>query len=129
MVVKITSESSSDHTNGHKCNFKPYLPHISLYVRITNYQIAFQGCTVVKNLPTNAEMHETQFWSLGREDPLEEEMATRSRILAWKIPWMEEPGGLQSTGHKESEVTEWLSMRNYQIHLNIRDVHMRKVGW
>ena len=43
-------------------------------------------------------MWETSVRSLGREDPLEEEMATRSSILAWEIPWTEEPGGLQSTG-------------------------------
>ena len=43
-------------------------------------------------------MPETQVWSLGREDPLEKEMATHSSILAWRIPWMEEPGGLQSMG-------------------------------
>ena len=49
----------------------------------------------VKCLPT---MRETQVRSLGREDPLEKEMATHSSILAWKIPWMEEPGRLQSTG-------------------------------
>ena len=49
----------------------------------------------VKCLPT---MRETQFQSLGREDPLEKEMATHSSILAWKIPWMEEPGRLQSMG-------------------------------
>ena len=42
--------------------------------------------------------HETLVWSLGREDPLEEEMATHSSILAWRIPWTEAPGGLQSTG-------------------------------
>ena len=47
----------------------------------------------VKRLPT---MQETQVRSLGQEDPLEKEMATHSSILAWKIPWMEEPGGLQS---------------------------------
>ena len=41
-------------------------------------------------------MQETQVWSLGQEDPLEEEMATYSRILPWKNPWIEEPGGLQS---------------------------------
>ena len=41
-------------------------------------------------------MQETQVRSLGQEDPLEEEMATRSSILAWRIPWTEEPGGLQS---------------------------------
>ena len=44
------------------------------------------------------ETQETQVQSLGQEDPLEEEMATHSSILAWKIPWTEEPGGLQSTG-------------------------------
>jgi len=43
-------------------------------------------------------MEESQVQSLGREDPLEEEMATHSSILAWEIPWTEEPGGLQSTG-------------------------------
>ena len=41
-------------------------------------------------------MQETQVWSLGQEDPLEKEMATHSSILAWEIPWTEEPGGLQS---------------------------------
>ena len=44
------------------------------------------------------EMREMQLASLGREDPLEEETATHSSILAWKIPWTEEPGGLQSMG-------------------------------
>ena len=43
-------------------------------------------------------MQETQVQSLGREDPLEKEMATHSSIFAWRIPWTEEPGGLQSTG-------------------------------
>ena len=43
-------------------------------------------------------MWETQVWSLGREDPLEKEMLTHSSILAWRIPWMEKPGGLQSMG-------------------------------
>ena len=50
---------------------------------------------MVKRLPTTRE---TWVRSLGREDPLEKEMATLSSILAWKIPWMEEPGGLQSMG-------------------------------
>ena len=44
------------------------------------------------------EMQEMYIWSLGREDPLEKEMVTHSSILAWRIPWTEEPGGLQSTG-------------------------------
>ena len=45
-------------------------------------------------------MQETQVRSLGQENPLEKEMATPSSILAWKIPWTEEPGGLQSMGSK-----------------------------
>ena len=49
----------------------------------------------VKNLPA---MRETQVQSLGQEDPLEEGMATFSSILAWRIPWTQEPGGLQSMG-------------------------------
>ena len=44
------------------------------------------------------ETQETQVQSLGWEDPLEKEMATHSSILAWRIPWIEEPGGLQSMG-------------------------------
>ena len=50
---------------------------------------------MVKRLPT---MREMRVQSLDREDLLEKEMATHSSILAWKTPWMEEPGGLQSTG-------------------------------
>ena len=50
---------------------------------------------MVERLPT---MRETWVQSLGWEDPLEKEMATHSSILALRIPWMEEPGGLQSTG-------------------------------
>ena len=50
---------------------------------------------MVKNPPA---MQEARVRSLGREDPLEKGMATHSSILAWRIPWTEEPGGLQSTG-------------------------------
>ena len=45
---------------------------------------------------------------LGREDPLEKEMATHSSILAWKVPWTEETGGLQVVGSQESDMTEQL---------------------
>ena len=51
-------------------------------------------------------MWETWVRSLGWEDPLEKEMATHSSILAWKIPWTEEPGGLHSNGVAESDTTE-----------------------
>jgi len=53
---------------------------------------------VVKNLPANAGDIRDAVPSLGREDPLEEEMATHSSILAWRIPWTKEPSGLQSMG-------------------------------
>ena len=60
----------------------------------------------VKNLPA---MPETQVQSLGQENPLEKGMATHSSILAWRIPWPEEPCGLQPMGHKESDMTERLT--------------------
>ena len=55
---------------------------------------------MIKNLPA---MWETQVQFLGGKDPLEKEMATHSSVLAWRIPWTEEPGGL---GFKESDTTE-----------------------
>ena len=58
---------------------------------------------MVKDLPA---MQETQVRSLGWEDPLQEGMSTHSSILAWKIPWMEEPGRLQSMGCKKLDRTE-----------------------
>ena len=59
------------------------------------YVLASLIAQLVKNLPT---MQETQIRSLGREDPLEKEMAIHSSTLAWKIPWTEDPGRLQSMG-------------------------------
>ena len=59
------------------------------------------GSVVTICLPTQ----ETQAHSLGWEYPLEKEMAIHSSILAWKIPWTEEPGGLQSMGSQESDTT------------------------
>ena len=56
-----------------------------------------------KNLPA---MQDIWVGSLGWEDPLEKQMATHSRILAWRIPWTEEPGRLESRGCKESANTE-----------------------
>ena len=58
---------------------------------------------MVKNLPA---MQETWIQSLGWEDPLEKGMATHSSILAWRIPWAEEPGRLQSTGSRRVRQTE-----------------------
>ena len=84
-----------------------------LHCRWILYQLSYQGspdwhfshclytvrpslvAQMVKNLPAKQEIW---VWSLGWEDPLEKEMATHSSILAWKIPWTEEPDGLQSMG-------------------------------
>ena len=55
---------------------------------------------MVKNPPA---MQETQVRSLGQEDPLEKGMATHSSILSWRIPWTEEPGGLQSMGSQKHQ--------------------------
>ena len=55
--------------------------------------MGFLGCSIVKNLPAKQE---TGVQSLGRKGPLEKEMATHSSILAWEIPWTEEPGRIQS---------------------------------
>ena len=91
---KITSQENSDKS------------HLKLYCE-TRRQSPFTGkweklkgmaslvAQMVKNLPA---MLETQVWSLGQEDPLEKGMDTHSRILAWKIPWTEETGRLQSMG-------------------------------
>ena len=67
----------------------------------------FPGSSVVKNPPAMQEPQETYAQSLSQEDRLEEERATHSSILAWRIPWREEPGGLYNPwGHKESDMTE-----------------------
>ena len=63
---------------------------------------------MVKNLPA---MQETQVLSLGQKETLERGMATHSNILAWRITWIEEPGGLQSMGRKELDTTEQLSLQ------------------
>ena len=68
----------------------------------------------LKRLPA---VWETWVQSLGREDPLEKEMAIHSSILAWRIPWTEEFGGLQSTGRKESDMTERLHF-HFHSHYN-----------
>ena len=78
----------------------PILPHwrgwnVNSLLLISICLLGSPGGSAVKNLPTKLE---TRVWSLGREDPLKKEMATHSSILAWEIPWTEEPGGLQSRG-------------------------------
>ena len=63
---------------------------MSIFIKDLGQKGASLVAQTVKNLPT---MRETQVPSLGREDPLEKGMATHSNVLAWRIPWAEEPGG------------------------------------
>ena len=71
------------------------------YSRDSNKR-SFHIAQSLKNLPA---MQETQVWFLDWEDPLEEEMATHSSILAWRIPWIEEPGRPRSMGLQELDTT------------------------
>ena len=71
-----------------------------------------QVVLVVKNPPANAgDLRDTQVRPLGQEDPLEEGMATHSGILAWRIPWIEEPAGLQSKG-----LQSWIRLKRPSTH-------------
>ena len=68
-------------------------------------------------------MQETQVRSLGQEDPLEKEMATHSSVLAWEIPWTEEPGRLQSMRLQESDTTERLN--HHQLYQCLKSHYLR----
>ena len=69
---------------------------------LPNYEGASLIAQSVKSLPA---VQDTRVQFLGQEDPLEKEMATHSSIFAWRIPWTEESGGLQSMGSQESDTT------------------------
>ena len=71
---------------------------IHYYFKVDCDKLGLPGGSGVKNLPAMQELQETWVPSLGREDPPEEGTATHSSILAWRIPWTEEHGGLQSIG-------------------------------
>ena len=77
-----------------KSIFLKYFQFLFL-LKLSSNKIASLVAQRLKHLPL---MRETWVQSLGQEDPLEKEMATHPSILAWRIPWTEEPGGLQSTG-------------------------------
>ena len=88
-----STEVRAGHLLPLNTEIKPFAFHIC-YLQI----LRFPGGSAVKNL---LAIQETQVQSLDQEDPLEEEMATHSSILAWKIPRTEEPGGLQSMGSQK----------------------------
>ena len=81
-----------------------YLSFLSVFLTLWGFPVA----QMVKNLPA---VRETRVSSQDREDPLEKEMATHSSILVWKIPWMEEPGRLQSMG-----LQSWISLHFFGLY-------------
>ena len=88
-----------------------------LEVRSSNINTTSLVAQTVKDPPA---MQETQVPSLGREGPLEKGMATHSCVLTWRIPWTEEPGGLQSkgsqrVGHDWATDTKWAELRHYSL--------------
>ena len=91
-----------EHVFGEHVSSAPYCRCCVFMVSYSHIQASLVA-QMVKNLPA---MQETRVQPLGREDPLEKDMATHSSTLVWRIPWAEEPGGLQSWGHKESDMTE-----------------------
>ena len=91
---------------------------------INNIFSLTRASLVAQRLKRLPGMQETWVRSLGREDPLEKEMVTHSSTLAWRIPWMEKPGRLQSLGCKESDTTERLHLH---LHLQFNSLNMLKV--
>ena len=87
-----------------------YSPKCFSIIRTFQYnsEHLLSASLVAQRLKCLPPMRETWVRSLGREDPLEKEMAIHSSILAWRIPWTEKPSRLQSTGRKESDTTERL---------------------
>ena len=81
-------------------------------MKVSEGDKGFPGGSAGKNPPAVWEMQETQVGSLNWEDPLEEEMASHSSILAWRIPWTEEPHGLQSMGVTKS----WTRLERLGMH-------------
>ena len=94
MDIIITSRSTDGGTKPLEKGHKYFFP----------YPSDFPSGPAVKNLPAMQELQETQVQSLGWEDPLDEGMATHSSIIAWRIPWTEEPDRLQSKGSQKVRV-------------------------
>ena len=101
---------------------------IELSFLAASYTRASMVAQMVRHLPT---VWDTQVWSLGWKDPLENEMAIHASILAWKISWTEEPSGYSSWGRKESDMTERLhfsffSLKMHMYYSEIKGIHNKK---
>ena len=105
-----TQHSKQKTTSSHSPAALPSLC-TCCYRSVPTYLHGFPSDSVVKNLPA---MQERQVWFLGLQDPLEEEMTTHSSILAWEIPWTEEPDGLQSIGLRRVGY-DWSDLASTQV--------------
>ena len=94
----LSGQQLFEKGRGHDQKKNISVPPCSLCFRKFTFYIIIIGLLLVKNSLPMQETDEMQVQSLGREDPLEEGMTTYSSILAWRIPWAEEPGGLECTG-------------------------------
>ena len=94
----------------------------SAYLRLLIFLLGVGGSLVAQRLKRLPAMRETWIRSLGWEDPLEKEMATHYSILAWRIPWTEEPGGLQSTGLQRVGHDWAISLHITSLHFTYRRV-------
>ena len=93
---------------------KPFCKMPGRFLRVKHIPTLSLVSHTVKRLPT---MRETQVQFLGREDPLEKEMATHYSILAWKIPWTEDPGRLQSMGSQRVR-HDWVTSLHFTLWSN-----------
>ena len=92
-IIDSGHKGNSASNNAQKINH-------SIWQKCTfdSHPVSRRASLVAQRLKRLPAMQETRVWSLGREDPLEKEMATHSSTHAWEIPWTDEPSGLQSTG-------------------------------
>ena len=92
--------------------------------QILNFFVDSQASLVAQMVKDPPALRETCVWRLGQEDPLEKGMATHSSILAWRIPWTEEPGGLQSMGSQRAG-HNWVT----NTHMNHREILLKCGFW
>ena len=111
-------ESSVKCLNGYKAFGRRYVHNkwslswfCCVFIDVYSRRRSFPGVSVVKDPPV---VQETQIHSLGQEDPLEKGMVTHSSILAWEIPWTQEPGGLQSMGSQRVRHS-WATRQQQQL--------------
>ena len=123
LELRVGGERSqiSGPTKTDLCNTLETLPFLILF-NVAQQWLSqsmwglFGASLVAQRLKHLPGMRETRVWSLGWDDPLEKEMATHSSTLAWRIPWREEPGRLQSMGLQRAG-HEWATLLTYLLAL------------